>query len=219
MMHIDSAEKERLLEEFRACLESLEEGTEEDGGVTVVDLHTLLREMAELKNEVRLQSRQFKSTLEELRNFGEALREQNERLNRDLERAREQTAAATRQTERGLLLGMLDLRDRLEAGVIAGAAHQPAFLSRLIPGETRFALSLGQGLALSLQRLDDQLSGCRVRPINAVAQPLDPHLMRAVGVESAPEKPDGLVLRETRRGFFHDGELLRAAEVIVNKKA
>ena len=43
--------------------------------------------------------------------------------------------------------------------------------------------------------------------------------MRAVGVEADPEAPDGVVLREVRRGFYHGGELLRAAEVIVNKKA
>ena len=43
--------------------------------------------------------------------------------------------------------------------------------------------------------------------------------MRAVGLESAPEAAEGVVLHETRRGFLHSGELLRTAEVIVNKKA
>ena len=210
----DFTKKERLLEEFRACLEGWDEKGDEGG----VDLHTLLIEMAELKNEVRVESRQYKSMLAELRNFGDALREQNERLARDLERAREQAVSTQRQTERSLLLVMLDLRDRLEAGVDASAMRRPSFLSRLVAGEARFAQSLGQGLTLSLQRLDDQLARYQVRPLNAVGQILDPHRMRVVGLESLPEKPDGLVLRETRRGFFHDGELLRIAEVIVNKR-
>ena len=46
---------------------------------------------------------------------------------------------------------------------------------------------------------------------------LDPHMMRAVGVVSEAGQPDALVLREARRGFLHDGELLRAADVIVNR--
>ncbi|MHB1590332.1 MAG: hypothetical protein ACYCTW_02185 [Sulfuricella sp.] len=131
MMLLDPAEKERLIEEFRSCLETWEES---DEGDDAVDLHTLLAEMAALKNEIRLESRQFKSMLEEMRNFGDALREQNERLNRDLDRAREQAAAGKQKAERGLLLDMLDLRDRLQAGVDAGAAHGTSFFARLVPG-------------------------------------------------------------------------------------
>jgi molecular chaperone GrpE len=57
-----------------------------------------------------------------------------------------------------------------------------------------------------------------VRPIDALGARLDPQRMRAVGVESAQDAPEGIVLREVRRGFLHGQELLRAAEVIVNKK-
>lgn len=215
-MLLDPAEKERLIEEFRACLEICEESDEDDNAI---DLHTLLAEMAALKNEIRLESRQFKNMLEEMRNFGDALREQNERLNRDLDLAREQAAAGKQKAERGLLLDMLDLRDRLQAGVDAGIAHRTSFFARLVPGEMRFADSLGQGLALTLQRVDDTLAGYRVRPLDVIGQPLDPHLMRAVGVEAVTGMPDGVVLREARRGFLHGSELLRTAEVIVNKKA
>ncbi len=217
MTLLDPEEKERLVDEFRACLETWEEGDE--AGDNAVDLHTLLAEMAALKNEIRLESRQFKSMLEEMRSFGDALREQNERLNRDLDRAREQAAVGRQKAERGLLLDMLDLRDRLQAGVDADAAHPPSFFARLVPGETRFAASLGQGLALTLSRLDDVVKAYQVRPLDVLGQMLDPHLMRAVGVENVAGQPDGVVLREARRGFFHGGELLRAAEVIVNKKA
>lgn len=216
MIQLDPDEKERLLEEFRACLEICEVSDEDD---KPVDLYSLLAEMAALKNEIRLESRQFKSMLEEMRNFGDALRAQNERLNRDLDLAREQVTASKQKAERGLLLDMLDLRDRLQAGVDAGTAHRPSFFARLVPGETRFADSLGQSLALTLQRVDDALAGYRVRPLDVAGQPLDPHLMRAVGVEAVGGMPDGVVLREARRGFFHGSELLRAAEVIVNKKA
>ena len=216
MRPLDDAEKERLVEDFRACLEQWEEeGAEDD---QPVDLRTLLGEMAALKNEVRLESRQFKSALDELKSFGEALGAHNERLARDLDRARGDAAEAQRQAERRLLLGMLDVRDRLQAGADAAAARRPSALARLVPGETRFARALGEGLTFTLQRLDELLATHRVRPIDALGQPLDPQRMRAVGVETVPEAPDGVVLREARRGFLHGGELLRAGEVIVNKK-
>lgn len=223
MRRLDAAEKERMLEEFRACLDQWEEEDAqsdeagEEGAGEPVDLRTLLGEMAALKNEVRLESRQFKSALEELCGFGDTLREQNERLARDLERAREQAAEAQRQAERRLLLGLLDLRDRLQAGADSAARRRPSALARLMPGETRFAQSLTEGLALTLRRVDELLETHRVRPVDALGQPLDPMLMRAVGVESVRDMPDAVVLREARRGFLHGGELLRAAEVIVNK--
>jgi molecular chaperone GrpE len=217
MRPLDDAEKQRLIEEFRTCLEQWEKQDADQG--EPVDLRTLLGEMAALKNEVRLESRQFKSALEELKSFGEALRAHNERLARDLERARAEAAEGKLQTERRLLLGMLDLRDRLQAGADAAAARRPSALARLVPGETRFARALSEGLTLTLQRLDELLATHRVRPIEALGQPLDPQRMRAVGVEADPEALDGVVLREARRGFYHGGELLRAADVIVNKKA
>jgi len=219
MRSLDPAEKERLLEEVRACLDDWEEGAEEADDVEeAVDLTTLLAEMAALKSEVRLESRQFKSALEELRRFNQVLSEDNERLARDLARAREQADEAQRQTERTLLLGMLDLGDRLRAGVEAASKHKRSFWSRLAPRDGRFAQSLGEGLALTLQRLDELLAGHRVRAIDALGQAVDPHRMRVVGVESAADKPNGVVVREVRRGFTRDGEPLRAAEVIVNKR-
>lgn len=216
MSALDDGQKERLVDEFRACLEQWEDNAEDGEGV---DLRTLLGEMAALKSEVRLESRQFKSVLDELRQLGEALRAQNERLNRDLERARSETTEAQRLTERRLLLGVVDLRDRLQAGADAAAARRPSALVRLFPGETRFARAVSEGLTLTLRRLDELLSAYRVRPIDAVGRPLDPQCMRAVGVESAADAAEGVVLREARRGFQLGGELLRVAEVIVNKKA
>lgn len=216
MRTLDASEKERLVEEFRACLEHPANNSEDLGDA--IDLHTLLAELAALKNEVRLESRQFKSMLDELRGLIEVLREQNARLTHDLERAREQVTASKQKAERSLLLDILDLRDRLQAGVDAGARWTPSFLARLVPSETHFSQSLREGLTLTLQRVDEMLTQYRVRPIDTIGKALDPNLMRVVSVESAPGQADGHVLRETRRGFSQDGELLRAAEVIVNKK-
>ena len=214
---IDADTRERLIEEFRACLDSSEEVPADDAGETL-DLRSLLAEMAVLKNEVRLQARQFKTALEQLQTLSTALGEHNERLLRDLERARSQAVEAKAQAERGLLLGLLELRDRLQAGLDAQAAWRPSRIRGLLGGERRFAHSLHEGSALTLQRLDELLASYRVRPIPAVGQALDPQAMHAVAVEWAPQAAEGVVLRELRRGFHQGSELLRAAEVIVNKK-
>jgi molecular chaperone GrpE len=229
---LDAQERQRLVDEFSACLERVSDsrpsGDETPASESVapapvaVDLATLLGEMAVLKNELRLQSRQFKNTLEELRHFGNDLRQHGERLQRDLDRAREGSAAIKRQTERQFLLALVDVRDRLQNGVDAAGRPPSSFLTRLVPGPTRFAASLAEGQRLTLQRLDDLLASHAVRPMQVVGEILDPERMRVVGLESASRSAsiqDGTVLREVQRGFFHDGELLRVAQVIVSKKA
>ena len=228
---LDPEERARLVDDFRAALErSARQGEPADrlddqaagDAETSVDLATLLSEIAVLKSELRLQSRQFKNTLDELRGFGNDLRQHGERLQRDLERAREQAASIQGQTERQFLLALLDLRDRLQSGVDAAGKPPSSFLTRLVPGPTRFAASLAEGQRLTLQRLDDLLASHRVRPLPVLGEILDPQRMRVVGVEAASSSssvPDGTILREVRRGFLHNGELLRVAEVIVSKKA
>jgi len=217
---LDPEAKERLVEQFRACLDGDPEDAVDEG--EPIDLSTLLAEMAALKNEVRLQARQFKSALEQTQALSDALGEHNQALARDLERARAQAAEAKAQAERGLLLGLLELRDRLQAGLDAQTAWRPSPLLRLLgdlAGDAqRHSRSLREGSALTLQRLDELLASHRVRPIAALGQALDPQCMQAVGIEWAPQAAEGVVLRELRRGFQQGTVLLRSAEVIINKK-
>ncbi len=212
---IDAEAKERLIEQFRNCLDSDDEALDEVN--ETLDLHTLLAEMAALKNEVRLQARQFKTALEQTQALGDALAEHNQRLQRDLDRTRSDAAQAKAQAERGLLLGLLELRDRLQAALEAQAAWRPGALQRLLGSAQRFTDSLREGSTLTLQRLDELLASYRVRAIPSIGLPLDPHCMQAVAVEWVPQITEGLVLRELRRGFVQGTELLRSAEVIVNK--
>lgn len=219
MSELSAEAKLRLIDEFRASLDHWNDAEDaENSDKPQVDLFSLLSEMAALKNEVRLESRQFKATLDELRRFGDQLREGNERLERDLTRTREQSTAAPLQAERRLLHNIIDLRDRMQAGIDAAGKPPASFWTRLVPGPTRFAASVAQGQKLTLQRIDDVLDSYRVRPMQVVDQAFDPNLMRVVGIEDSPLAASGMVLREVRRGFLQDGEILRLAEVIVCKK-
>lgn len=216
---MDTETIERLVAEFRACLEDGPETVDVDAATAPpVNLALLFTELAVLRNEVRTQARQFKTALDDMRALNELLGAQNQRLTHDLERARATEGTAQRQTERRLLLDLLDVRDRIEAAVVVFQAWQPSLLSRFAPTETKLAQGLGAGIELTLRRLDDLLVERRVRPIDAIGNRLDPNTMRAVAVENIQSRAAGEVLREVRRGYLRHDELLRLAEVIVNKK-
>lgn len=220
MMDVDA--KERLIEEFRACLDDWDLAdssvSESEGARPVVDLAVLFAELSVLRNEVRVQARQFKTTLDDLRALTEMLSEQNRRLTRDLERAREAEGTAQRQTERRLLLDILDVRDRIASAIGAFGAYRPGLLSRLAPTQTRLVQGLGEGISLTLGRIDDLLTERHVRPVEAVGGQFDPNIMRVLSTECDATRVVGEVLSEARRGYTRDDELLRLAEVIVNKR-
>jgi molecular chaperone GrpE len=219
---MDAEAKERLIDEFRACLEDWEpaDGSSSDaaGDGPAVDLALLFAELSVLRNEVRAEARQFKTALDDMRALTELLSEQNRRLTHDLERAREAEKTVQRQAERRLLLDMLDVRDRIGAAMGVFSAYRPGLLARLAPAETRLAQGLGEGIALTLRRLDDALAERRVRAIEAVGGRLDPNTMHAIGSAMDADHAPGEVLSEARRGYMQGDELLRLAEVIVNKR-
>lgn len=219
---MDAEAKERLIDEFRACLDDRDTAEEaasvSELGEPAVNLALLFTELSVLRNEVRVEARQFKTALDEMRALTELLREQNKRLAQDLERAREGQAAARRQAETRLLLDVLDVRDRIASAVGVLEAYRPGLLARFASRETRLAQGLGNGIELTMRRIDVLLGERRVRAMDAVGGRLDPHTMRAVGTAWDAQRSPGEVLSEVRRGYVRDGELLRLAEVIVNKR-
>jgi molecular chaperone GrpE len=219
---MDPDVKERLIEEFRACLGDWDDaegsGSKGEDDAPAVDLSLLFAELSVLRNEVRVEARQFKTSLDDMRALTELLNDQNRRLTRDLERAREAAGNTQRQTERRLLLDILDVRDRIGSAMGVFSAYRPGWFSRLATTETRLAQGLGEGIALTLGRLDDVLTERHVRPIEAVGARLDPNIMRAIGTNVDETRAPGEVLSEARRGYMRDDELLRLAEVIVNKR-
>jgi molecular chaperone GrpE len=75
-----------------------------------------------------------------------------------------------------------------------------------------------EGQEITLRRLDQVLAGHRVYPLEAVGRPMDPHTMRAAEVDSRADVDNGIVTGELRKGFLWEGEVLRLAEVRVNKR-
>jgi molecular chaperone GrpE len=218
---IETEVKETLIAQFRGYLDSLTEAPSEGAGTEVtgeVDLYSLFIELAALKNEVKLEARQVKGALDQFREVFAMVEQTNQRLSRELDRAREAQARSVWEEQRPLLLGILELRDRIEAGLDSARAYRPRLLQRLGTRPRRFQQGLLEGMEITLRRVDELLARYRVKAISAIGQRLNPHTMHAAGVEHRADRPEGCVLSEVRKGFLQGEDVLRPAEVIVNKE-
>ncbi|ABM60938.1 nucleotide exchange factor GrpE [Halorhodospira halophila] len=214
---MDSNEREALVARFRDYLERSDGAPQEEQAPQTPDLYTLLNEMAALKNDVRLESRQYKSALDQLSEDCEMLRQQNGQLQEHLERERRRADLAHDDAEQAVLQELLDLRDRLAAGHRQVATHRPGWLARL-GGTRRYLSSVAQGMEMNLRHLDEILARRGVQVQETVQKPFDPQTMHAVDTTTEPGADHGVVVREVRQGFLRGGRVLRTAEVIVNKK-
>ncbi len=106
-----------------------------------------------------------------------------------------------------------------------------SFLDRLIPILDNFELGLNAartsaadspilaGMDMVAKQLADFLGSSGAEPVNAEGQPFDPNLHEAVAQEESATVPEGVVIRQLRRGFKLRDRLLRPATVVVSKGA
>jgi molecular chaperone GrpE len=223
---MDLATRERLLDRFAAYLDTLPgPGDQEPAAVgqglkdpqqSAPDLFTLLAELTALKNEVKLESRQVKGALDQFRDAFDLVRKAQGRLEEGEAERRESDRRAREASERDLLLELLELRDRFQAGYDQARRYGPGWLARLGQADT-FVAKMAEGMGMNLRRLDDTLARRGVRPLRALGQRFDPQTMHAAEAGWDSSQADGLVLAERRRGFLQGERLLRPAEVVVNR--
>jgi molecular chaperone GrpE len=212
---VDATVKQALLDQFRGYLESIEEApVPADASGAESDLFTVLVELAAVRNEVRTESRLVKEALDQFRGVFGALQSSQATLEQELKRARAEAREGGRTLLRPLLLELLELRDRLLAGL-----RPPAPPARWLDRWRRRTEpeSWREGLGITLRRLDRLLADRRVVAIEVVGRRFDPRLARVVGTTREPTVGAGIVVEEVRAGFLWEEEPLRAAEVIVNK--
>ncbi len=202
------SDKQELIAAFEQFLDA---AADEDQVLPEVGLSQLFTELAALRTEVRSESRQFNRALEEYRRLLELLeREQRQYENRlkDYERQR----------LRPLLLDLVDVRDRIGAGLVALEVLRPGWLVRWLCKRRRMRYqAVSEGQRLTLERFDQMLAALELEPIDAVGRHFDPSVMRAAEIVHLRKFQDGEVVAEIRRGWCWRGEVLRLAEVKVNK--
>lgn len=104
---------------------------------------------------------------------------------------------------------------------------QPGFLARLFgatapeaPGELAAKLEptlagVSDGYTMSLRRVEKLLEQLGFEPIESVGRPFDPELMEVIEVAVGSGRPAGTVVDEFRKGYRHDGNVFRFAQVKV----
>lgn len=218
---MNDSRQAQLLARFRDYLDTVEtqgsaDKTSADDAPEAPDLFSLFTALEALKNEVKLESRHVKSALDQFRELFDTLDQDKQRLQEQLEHQAQRQQAQQAAHQRDLLIEMVELRDRMQAGYQQAHHHRPGWLARH-DGSQRFIDGMAQGMQMNLGRLDTLLKRQSVHPVKTLGQPFDPHTMQAVDVTQDPQQPDGIVISERRSGYWYASKLLRSAEVVVNK--
>ena len=216
---MEDDKKEILIQEFRNYLETADDLEDKRGeSDRHVDLLTLLSELVALKTEVKIEARQFKTAMEGFNSTLDTLAQEKSHLSALLDQSLANNKQSNKTQLGSLLLQVLEIRDRIEAGLKAAENYKPrwwflGFRKR----ERTIIQGLRDGQELTLRRLDQLLASYDVRQIDVLGQQLDPSTMRATEVGHIAVLETGRVTGELRKGYYWAEEILRTAEVKVNK--
>jgi molecular chaperone GrpE len=225
---VDETIREKLLSQFVAYLDGHDHdesgeaptGTADEASEEA-DLFSVFVELAGLRNEARTQSRIVKEALDRFRSVFDTLQSSHATLEQELKRARADAHDRERTLLKPLLLDIIDVRDRLAAGLKQTAAAAPRRWYERFAGpkaKRAEAEAWREGMRMTLRRVDRLLADQRIAVIETVGRPLDPRHAAAVATVQDPAAADGVVVEEVRPGFLWQGELLRPAEVIVARR-
>jgi len=213
----DEQQKEELIAQFRAYLEgdySFDVTTEE------IDQMSLFQELSGLRNEVRIESRQFKGALDDFRQAFSSLDDSQQDIARVIQAKEQQNRDSARTILAPAISGLIELYDRVEAGLQV-QPPSPSLAERILPGGKRCRQWLNshmEGQEIILGRILDSLEQCGIFAIKTVGEQFDPNIMKGVGFKQEPQQPNNTVLQENRKGFRQDQKIVRSPEVIVNKR-
>jgi molecular chaperone GrpE len=131
-----------------------------------------------------------------------ALRSQADFENYKKRSAREKEEAI-KYANSSLLEKLIAIVDNFELGLEAARAE----------GEKSPVFS---GMSMVLKQLMDFLTDSGLQPIDATGQKFDPNLHEAIAHEPSETFPEGVVIRQTRRGYKMKDRLLRPSSVVVS---
>ncbi len=220
MSERDGGWKERALADFREWLDDMASLPEDDRESEAPeppepDLWVLFAEFAALRQEVRLQNREQSRAGRELAKAADGY----ETATRLIQRREDDLAAFEKrivgEAENRCLRSMLEVRDALVRG--RQAAIQMRERPRLFRRPPRGIAGIVEGYELALRRFDRMLSGFGVERVKTTGHPFDSRTMHAVEMRKTGQAGDGVVVEELLSGFTRDGDVLRLADVAVNR--
>jgi molecular chaperone GrpE len=110
---------------------------------------------------------------------------------------------ATKYANTSLLEKLVSIVDNFELGLEAAR------------GESEKS-PIYSGMSLVLKQLQDFLTENGLQTIDAVGKKFDPNLHEGIAHEPSDEVPEGIVIRQTRRGYRLKDRLLRPSAVVVS---
>lgn len=118
-------------------------------------------------------------------------------------RAARERQEAIKYANDGLLERVIPVLDNFEMALTAAAA----------PNTT--VASMQAGVGMIQQQLRAAMGEAGLEEINAAGQKFDPNIHEAISQEPSPDKPEGTVLAQRRKGYKLRDRLLRPATVVV----
>lgn len=215
--------KDLLLHQFKNWLDNLpavpEPVPDADNLDRQIDLYSLFLEFAALKSEVKIESRQFKSAFDQFESTLSLLKVGYDAIKKGSEVPPVDPAELKAAVLHKILPEILIIRDRIADSVAILAQLSPKMIrkKRKYQKKRQWIQKLQEGQAMLLERVDKFLRTQGVTPIAAIGKNFDPHCMQAVAVAQVKNQPNAMVLEEIRKGFLLGDQVLRVAEVKVNK--
>lgn len=118
-------------------------------------------------------------------------------------RAAREKEEAIKYANSSLLERLIAIVDNFELGLSAARGE----------GE---ASPIFSGMSMVLKQLTDFLADNGLQPIDAEGQKFDPNMHEAIAHEASTTVPEGVVIRQTRRGYKLKDRLLRPSSVVVS---
>ena len=209
--------KRRVLEDFRQWLDAAEEPPEqEESAAADCALRDLFAEFTALRQEIRLQNREQARAGRELAAAAERYDTAARRAARGDETLAAFEARISRTAEDRCLAQTLEVRDALVRGRDAASRlrERPGLFRR----PPRGVDGVVEGYELAIGRFDRLLSRFDVRRVRTVGQPFDSRVMQAVEARRVAGAGDGEVVEELRSGYVRHDDVLRLADVAVNRR-
>ncbi|MCY4306627.1 MAG: nucleotide exchange factor GrpE [Aestuariivita sp.] len=209
--------KSRVLGDFSNWIENLTEIEEEvEGSLSNgPDLHDLFSAVTTLRQEIRLQNREQSKAERELGRAAERYDEAVQKINQREGDLRVVSHRAVRQAENICLRSFLEMHDTMLRGHSAAEkiSDDKGFFRRLPPGIE----GIVEGYEIAMRRFDRIMAEFDVYRIEAVGQTFDSKTMHALETRFEESIGDNIVIEELLPGYMRDDDVLRLADVVVNR--